>query len=181
MIAGGARLSEQRILEAEMNSPTVDWTNFFIAEVGASAALAGLVVVAISINLSRILSLPQLPGRAAEALIMLVGVLVLTSTGLVPGLPPKLFGGGILAIGIVTLTTPMVIQLRSWNAVEGAPLGRKYARLIVSVAASLPFGIAGILIMLGADAGLYWAAAGVIISLAAGVFNSWVLLVEILR
>ena len=45
-----------------MNALTADWANFFVAEVGASAALSGLVVVAISINLSRILFFPQLPG-----------------------------------------------------------------------------------------------------------------------
>lgn len=52
------------------------WANFFVAEVGASAALSGLVIVAISINLQRILSFPQLPGRAAEMLILLVGALL---------------------------------------------------------------------------------------------------------
>jgi hypothetical protein len=51
------------------------WASFFVAEVGAAAALNGLVIVAISINIQRILSFPQLPGRAAEMLIMLVGAL----------------------------------------------------------------------------------------------------------
>ena len=40
------------------------WTDFFVAEVGAAAALAGLLVVAISINLKQIMSFPLLPGRA---------------------------------------------------------------------------------------------------------------------
>ncbi len=56
--------------------PGADWANFFVAEVGASAALTGLVVVAISINLAKILSYPSLPDRAAEAPFALVGVLV---------------------------------------------------------------------------------------------------------
>jgi len=47
--------------EVGMNAPLAEWANFFVAEVGASAALAGLVVVATSINLSRILLFPQLP------------------------------------------------------------------------------------------------------------------------
>jgi modulator of FtsH protease len=45
------------------------WSDFFVAEVGAAAALSGLVVVAISINLKRILTVPVLPGRAAETLL----------------------------------------------------------------------------------------------------------------
>lgn len=44
---------------------TDGWTGLFFAEVGASAALAGLLFVAISINLDRILTGPGLPGRPA--------------------------------------------------------------------------------------------------------------------
>jgi hypothetical protein len=51
----------------------------------------------------------------------------------------------------------------------------------VGVASSLPFLVAGILLLYGSEAGLYWIAAGIIISLAAGVWHAWVLLVEILR
>jgi hypothetical protein len=40
---------------------------------------------------------------------------------------------------------------------------------------------AGMCLFLGADGGFHWAAAGVIVSLVAGVWNSWILLVEILR
>src|ERR1700691_4458091 len=102
-----------------MNPLTPDWANFFVAEVGASAALTGLLVVAISINLSRILSFAQLPGRAAEGLIMLVGVLVLSSAGLVPGQPSWLFGLEVVGIGLVSFLMPLVFQLRSWNAMMG--------------------------------------------------------------
>ena len=44
------------------------WTNFFIAAAGASASLAGLVFVALSVNINRILEYPQLPSRAAATI-----------------------------------------------------------------------------------------------------------------
>jgi hypothetical protein len=45
------------------------WTNFVIVDAGCSAALAGLVIVAISVNIARILEFPHLPARAAAFLI----------------------------------------------------------------------------------------------------------------
>ena len=53
------------------------WHDFFLALAGTAGVLTGLVFVAVSINLQEIVSQPGsgLPGRAAEALILLVGVL----------------------------------------------------------------------------------------------------------
>jgi hypothetical protein len=164
-----------------MNPLTAEWANFFSAEVGASATLTGLVVVAISINLSRILSFPFLPGRAAEALVTLVGALVLSSLWLVPDQPLRLLGLEVLAIGVVTLLVPLVIQLRSLGAAEGLPAATRLARAAGSAVPSLLFIAAGLLFLSGWTAGLYWVAAGVIASLVAGVWNGWVLLIEILR
>jgi hypothetical protein len=42
------------------------WGGFFIAQVGASAALAGLIFVAVSLNLTKVLALaicPNAPSR----------------------------------------------------------------------------------------------------------------------
>ena len=163
-----------------MNPLVSDWANFFVAQVGASAALTGLVVVAISVNLSRILSFPQLPGRAGEALITLLGALVLTSLGLVPQAAAR-FGTEVLAIGVLIFLAPLIIQLRSRRFSKDVSPTKRSLRMIVSAAVSLPVIVGGALLMTGSGAGLYWIAAGVILSLVAGVYGAWILLVEILR
>jgi hypothetical protein len=159
----------------------VDWANFFIAEVGASAALAGLVAVAISINLARILSFPQLPARAAESLLMLTGALMVASLGLMPGLSLVMFGIEVLTIGLVILAATLNNQLKPFQPVEGLTPLKRILRAAVSVAVGLPFLVSGVLLLLGFGSGLYWAGFGILIALAAGVWNAWVLLIEIMR
>jgi hypothetical protein len=56
-----------------------DWGDFFVAQAGAAVALAGLVFVGVSINLDKIIAIPSLPGRALEAMVLLVAVLVESS------------------------------------------------------------------------------------------------------
>jgi modulator of FtsH protease len=157
------------------------WNDFFMAQVGATAALAGLVVVAISINLQRILSFPQLPGRAAEMLILLVGALLACSFALLPGQTPEVFGGEILGAGFLMTATPIVIQARQLPLMKTQPLTWWLWRHLIGLCASVPVLIGGILLVGGARSGLYWLAAGIMATLAATVWNAWVLLVEILR
>ncbi len=159
---------------------TADWANFFIAEVGASAALTGLVAVAISINLSRILSFASLPGLAASALILLGGVLVLTSVALVPHQPMLVFGLETFLIALAMLFVPLLIQVRSWK-IEPMPRPRTVIRTVTNGAPGGALLIASILLILGHPSGLYWVAAGAILSLISGVLIAWVLLIEILR
>ena len=101
------------------------WENFFIAEVGASAALVGLVFVGISINLTRIMAITGLPERALEALIVLATVLIMSSLLLVPGQPPVLTGVEVLVFGLIDwllVITILVNYLGNWNPNTGGSL-----------------------------------------------------------
>ncbi len=78
-----------------------DWHDFFLAA-GAAAVLAGLVFVGLSINLDMIMSNPTygLPGRALEALVLLVAVLIVTLLLLVPAQGMVLAGVAVLTVGV---------------------------------------------------------------------------------
>jgi len=78
-----------------------EWESLFVAEAGASAALAGLLFVALSINLERILKGTGLPGRAGEAIVLLLTVLVVSTFGLVPGQSPRVLGAEVLGFGLL--------------------------------------------------------------------------------
>jgi modulator of FtsH protease len=47
-------------------SEPANWSDFFVASMGAAAALSGLVAVAISINLKHILKFKHLPAAPAR-------------------------------------------------------------------------------------------------------------------
>jgi hypothetical protein len=158
------------------------WTDFFVAEVGASAALAGLVIVAISINLARIIAYPSLPGRAAETLVAPTGVLVASSYMLVPDQPAAQLAVELIAVGAVMWLMPVVIQFRTWRAAApGQPRRSMAVRFVLTQISALPIAAAGVLLFLGAPSAIHWMVPGVIASLIATVINAWVLLVEILR
>ncbi len=157
------------------------WANFFVAEVGATAALSGLVIVAISINLQRILSFPQLPGRAAEMLIMLVGALFASSFALMPGQPLNVLGGEMLGAGLLMTAPPIAIQAQQIPVLKSQPMTWWLWRFVIALCGGVPVLIGGGYLLAGASSGLYWVAAGIMLTLAATVWNAWVLLVEILR
>lgn len=161
---------------SEFNLP--QWSAFFAAEVGAAAALAGLVIVAISINVARILGHPALPGRAAETLIAPTGILIVSSYGLVPVQHAATLGGELIAVGLAMWLAPAIIQIRNRHYITRR---RVFLRVFLSQASSLPIIAAGAMMLAHNPDALYWLVPGVTFSLIATVINAWVLLVEILR
>jgi hypothetical protein len=158
-----------------------EWEGLFIAEAGASAALAGLLFVAISINLARILQGAGLPGRAGEAIVLLVAVLVASSLGLVPGQSPTVLGAELLAAGLLAWTVLSAIHVLAVRGGAGPSPGVRAARIALAQAAMLPLPVAGVSLLLDAGGGLYWLVPGVLLCLVVAVLDAWVLLVEIVR
>ncbi len=160
---------------------TSDWSTFFAAELGALAALTGFVVVAISINLTRILAFASLPSRAFEALIVPVGAITATGLVLIPDQPALIVGTEVLTTGVAMLAAVIAIQTRSRRTRENVGATKRMARAGVSAAVGLTVAIGGALVATGARAGLYWIAASDIVCVIAVVLSAWVLLIEIMR
>ncbi len=157
-----------------------EWSDFFVAAAGASAALLGLVFVALSINLERILSVPWLPGRAAETIVLLSGALAGPLLGLVPQSSSSL-GLELTCVAALVWATPVTIQLRGARGQEGQTRLITGVRVGTTQVATLPAVVAGATLLAEAGGGLYWLAAGIVISIMVAVANAWVLLIEILR
>ena len=155
------------------------WSNFFVAELGAAAALAGLLFVAVSINLARILQFPHLPARGAEALLDLISVVVVSTFALIPR-------QSMTALGLEVAATGAFLWLsHTFSMARARRFDRAYVklwtRLLVNQIPPLPYIVAGVLLITGRPSGLYWIVPGVLLSFGAGIFGAWVLLVEIQR
>jgi len=157
------------------------WHDLGVAAAGSSAALAGLVFVAVSINLDRILAYPWLPDRVAETVVLLLAVLVASLLLLVPGQSRVALALEVTAVGAAAwaAVTAVHVRLRHHRA-QTTPLQRR-TRIVIGQLASLPALIAGASLLLHAGGGLYWLFAGITLSLVAAVFNAWVLLIEVVR
>src|SRR5215212_6778453 len=160
-----------------------DWHDFFLAAAGAAAVLAGLVFVGVSINLEMIMANPTygLAGRALEALVLLVAVLIVTSLLLVPAQGMVLAGVEVLAVGVAdwaAIVPIQLLQLRNWQSLEPNLRWHLVTRVVLGQVATLPFVAAGVAVLSWGVGGLYWLAAGVVLSFLVAVGDAWILLVE---
>jgi hypothetical protein len=157
------------------------WHDFWVALVGGSAALAGLLFVSISINLKEILATSELTDRAGVPLILLLGVLVSCSLLLVPGQSLLIVGSEILVWGLVIWGLVTYFDVRRLRTTKRPYRGGEPLRIALTQLASLPYVIAGILLIAGNESGLYWQVPAVVASFIKSFSDAGGLLVEINR
>jgi hypothetical protein len=156
------------------------WSDLFVATAGASAALAGLVFVAVSINIERILEFPGLPERALETILLLMAVLLVSIVGLIPGQSHVALGLELLVVSLAI--GGAIFRLPTARSdPKGERRRRQWSRWGIRIAAIVPLLVAAVTLLAESGGGLYWLAAGVAFAVSGAIANAWVLLVEILR
>ena len=155
------------------------WRDLFVATAGASAALTGLVFVAVSLNIGPILEFQGLPERALQTLMLLVSVLIVSIAGLVPGQTARALGVELLVVGTAFA---IAIGRTLPSTIAGS---REHQLTAIHLAIVLP-GV--VLVLIGAvsllaeaGGGLYWIVAAIVGAILGAGANAWVLLVEIRR
>ena len=157
------------------------WEPFFSAIIAAAAALTGLLFVAVSINLDRILKGGRfLPARAAETLATLLLVVASSALTLVPQ-SVRLVGIEILIIVVPMLVITVRGQLAQRRRNRDDPVLWTISRMASTALATVPCTIAGLSLAVVWGGGLYWLALTALLGIVGAVYNAWVLLVEIVR
>jgi hypothetical protein len=159
-----------------------EWSEFNVAVAGAGAALAGLLIVALSVNIKQIAESRGLAARAGAAVAALILGVVLCCAALIPG--QVLWGFGVQVLVLTALC--LVIAVIAARAVVADPTRGDYHRfdppvIALFVAPPALFAVGGVLLVASAPAGLVWVAAGSIVAVVGAIAFSWIALVEVLR
>ena len=157
------------------------WGSFFTAQVGASAALTGLVFVALSINLGRIMKYSQLVERAGEAVVLLVQPVIVGLAVLAPYRSRRTTGTlvAIAALACWILVNRMLVRGRSPS--DDVSKAQFIGRIALAELALAPALVGAGLLMTNSTAGFGFIALGAVLCVAVGILDAWILLVEILR
>lgn len=158
------------------------WSDYAVGLAGATAALTGLLFVAVSINVAQVVTLPTLARLAASSLTHFAMILLGALLILVPQQSPTALGLELLTLGIVAGVPLVAAQLRRPRRSEHTSrLDWAATRLAPAVLVPTLTTIAGIAVMTALPGGLYWFAGAAVVAVVAGLIGAWVLLVEILR
>jgi hypothetical protein len=158
-----------------------EWANFFSAMAESAATLSGLIFVGVSINLSKILSMPALPDRALESLILLLNILIISAQALIPHRSTTTISIEFIIISSIVWGFMLFLDVRIWRKAESHLRKHALQNMIFSQLAILPYLVSGIMMLNHVDSAIYWLVPGIMFSFIKAVIDAWVLLVEIHR
>lgn len=155
------------------------WTDFNVAMAGAGAALAGLIIVAISVNLEPLLKGKTLPARAAASIATLVLAIAAACLGLMPGQPVWLLGLEIVVGALIV----WIVEARALYLIakEGRPIVERLLKIGVGALPLVVISIGALLLLIGRADGSYAVGIGSLIAVVGAVLFSWVALIELRR
>jgi hypothetical protein len=155
------------------------WSEFNVAIAGAAAALAGLIIVALSVNIGKIIESPTLTSRAAASISSLVVAVLATAIALIPGQPVWAIGAELVAPVAAAAVMEGVAIRRIVTAPEW--VRARVGKVVTGLIPVLAFAVGTVMLLLGDASGFAAVAVGCLTAIVASVIYAWVALVEVLR
>lgn len=162
----------------DLASDAQGWRTIFSVVAEASAALTGLLFVAVSLNVERILLKAPYRGRAREALVGLMLLVLLSVLVLIPGQSRVLLGWELVAFGAAMEVFGTWLQRNTVTRLEWDWRRRWLVRLIPIHLSKIVIVVAGVTLLLGRYGGLYWLIPTVLFCLVWSTADAWALVVQ---
>lgn len=154
-----------------------EWHDFFLMLGGASAALAGLVFVGLSLHASRVAVDAFYRVRARNLTAGIVYVTIVSALALIPGQGPRLFGAELVAGGLLigALFAEPLVRFRDRVDSE------LRIRTGIATTACVLSAVGGASVIAHTGGGLYLVVPAAIAGVTMNVFGAWSLLLNLAR
>ena len=153
------------------------WHDLFVMLGGASAALAGLVFVGLSLHARTVAGDGLYRRRARNLTAGILYLLVASMFVLIPGQGNRALGTELIAGGLLLGALFAEVPLRYWSRLEG----EMRVRMVVATAACALSVYGGVSLIVGAGGGLYVIVGAAIVGLTMNGFGAWSLLLGLAR
>ena len=154
------------------------WQNFFVMVGGGAAALAGLVFIAMSINLSIITRDATHKNRAIATLTGFTAVFMICGFALIGNQNYQWIGVEWLAVSLVPTITYIRVYIRA-TKIGRSSVGLSIGRFIAGTTCYVTQIVGSVLLMSGYAAGLYVASVAMVLSFAFFISGAWLLIIGV--
>lgn len=154
------------------------WDNFGVVAGAATAALLGLLFVAVSIRIEPIARSKELRNRAAETMALLLTGLLASALLTVPDQAKWVLGAELIALAVAAAGVAIVLNRRAGRE-TGSPLARLVDNVNPTLVTCVLLLAAGVVLAVGHSRGLYLVVPALFAVLVGCVTNAWLILVRV--
>lgn len=155
------------------------WEDVAVVVGGAAAALIGAFFVAVSIKIDVIGRSMDLRNRAAQTLVLFISPLVAAVLLVVPEQPTVALGIELIALGVIAGAAAFVLDQRAKRHRDGVTISRTLEIVTPNAITSVLTGVAGLVLVVGHQAGFYLLVPAFLAAITGGVINAWLFLAKI--
>jgi hypothetical protein len=156
-----------------------EWTDFAVVVGGASAALTGLLFVAISINIGPIGRSLSLRSRGAQTLVLFAVPLIASIVLAVPDQGPLALGVELVVVVGIAGAGLLTLDRRATREQESPPLASTLDHVTPNIITLALTAAAGVLLITDHEWGLYLLVPSTVIGIVGGIANAWLFLTRI--